>query len=252
MRRESLAMLSDIQEAVKSAMRKACSDTFAFTDNIREEVAAEYLLTVNVAHAIGANNKSFGHPYAVRIECSTKRFATSCLPLFKKTPANNFLTYTHVLRKPKNVGRNGRIDVAIFRGTGLHEQSHCAIELKGFNPSRKSVINDLTRNAHYFSIVGTTGHSSLRYAIFGALHSVQRVDDENKNLEMIRKKYKKWLSELPKSETHSTCVDAFSVRYEAAKFSVDDEGAADFSSDDNHHFIGVLVTYTSNSSAGAP
>jgi len=51
--------------------------------------------------------------------------------------------------------------------------------LKGFNPARGLVLEDLRRNLEYFSIKGNTDNSVLRTALFGALHSWSKVGTQS-------------------------------------------------------------------------
>jgi hypothetical protein len=240
-------------EAMMKAMRAACNDAFAFTDSLTEEIAAEYLLTVHVARSINELNRTSATSYEIRIECPTRKFATECVPLMKKVPDANFTGYRSILRGRLNTLRNGRIDVAVYDGRAPLPSPVCAIELKGFNPSNSTVLTDLRRNAELFSLTAPTGDSTLPLAVFGALHSVRKlgqIDREGENLRSVEDRYRGLLAQVGHRERYLADVKSFSVRHQSERDGIDADGSPDFASDDNHHFIGALVVFEAKSATG--
>jgi len=127
---------------------------------------AEYLLTVNVAKKIKELNTGFGFPYKIRLEYCTKLFATACTLLFGKVPAANFLGYKSIVRCSNDTERSGEIDVAVYEKSYGINVPVCAIEVKGFNPAKKGIQQDLKRNAEYFGLISPIGKSILRFTFF--------------------------------------------------------------------------------------
>lgn len=163
-----------INAKIVAGLQEACYDTVQFTESFSREVDAEYLVTVNIAKQIALlNNKGIGWPLKVYLESCATSFKRECTPPVAKAPAGNFLGYEVLLRRPTNVERKGRIDIAIFREGAAWDIPVCAIEVKSFNPDRKLVVADMKRNAEYFRS-SNTGVSQLEFAVVCGLH---RYDD---------------------------------------------------------------------------
>jgi hypothetical protein len=226
-------------------MDQACTDALLFTDSLTDEIPAEYLLTVHVAMNINALNRDVAEAFEIRIEDSTQKFATECVPLLRKVPASNFLGHTHILRQRLDTLRRGRIDVAVYLRRNGDRLPLCAIELKGFNPSRTVVLKDLKRNSEYFALTGATGSSRMGFAVFGALHSIYSPKKlaEDRNLSNLKDKYKRWLAEVGLKDFYSSTVEVFTVRRHVADAETDVAGHSDFGDEDNHHYAGVLVIF---------
>ncbi|SHJ41095.1 hypothetical protein [Pseudomonas luteola] len=128
----------------------------------------------------------------------------------------------------------------------LGYQPTCAIELKGFNPTRAVVLKDLRRNFEYFSVKGNTGSSVLGSALFGALHSWSTVgtqSEEEVRVEVLRSKYVDWLSELPKASNVRSTVTVHQVRQDLVGEVVDEGDYQVLNSDTIHNFVGVVVEF---------
>lgn len=221
-----------IKEKLIEGMRQACVDTLYFTDDASEKVAAEYLLTVNVAKKIATLNYSFGNPYKIYLERKTKKFAGDCIPLFKKVPdKSNFIKYRSIVRKKHhNTERNGKIDISVYDNKPQIESPICAIELKGFNPSRTNIIKDLKRNSEYFFLTDDTGDSLIQFTVFGALHSFNRINNTN-SLEALLKKYKNCCSEVSAINQLLVETKHFEISRQSSEH------------DERHYFVGILVYF---------
>jgi hypothetical protein len=244
----------EITQQVKEAMLGACDDTLNFTDEPSAKFSAEYIFTVSVAKAVNRLNGPPGDPYKIFVEKSTKQFSLDCLPPvifghpFSKTRRST--TFRPQALTKKELGRiqNGRIDVAVYvdipNNGYLGMQPLCAIEVKGFNPSRKLVLEDLKRNLAFFRIAGDT--SVLGFSIFAALHSYNRYADEEqikKNEHETKLKYERWLSELGSTEGMEIGVETFTVRKEIVGRVLDEGEYKVLDTDARHHFVGVIIHF---------
>lgn len=155
-------LLGNIEEKLASGMISVCDDTLYFLEDESQKIGAEYLLTVNVAKKLAELNSGIGYPYKIYLERKTKLVATDCVPLMARKESKTFLGHKQILRKRHNTERNGRVDICLYRDSGgMARIPVCAIELKGFDPSRANVISDLRRNAEYFKITCRTGPRRL-------------------------------------------------------------------------------------------
>ncbi|CAE6864510.1 hypothetical protein IQ288_05110 [Burkholderia sp. R-69980] len=238
---------ADIRQKIKAAMATACNDMLNFTDEPSRKFNAEYLLTVNVAKAIDELNGPPGDPYKIFIEKSTKGFARDCLKpvLFGKSMERG----SSVFRKEfPLINRNGRIDITVYYENNqsgyLGMQPLCAIELKGFDPSRKLVIADLKRNLEFHRVAGATGKSVLAFSFFSALHAFKKTSDEllaQADLDQTKRLYEKWISEVGDTGDHRFEVETFTVSKELVGRVVDEGDYEVLDTDARHHFVGVVV-----------
>jgi hypothetical protein len=236
----------EIVKKLKESMRTSCDDALYFSNDETQLIDAEYLLTVNAAKAIKDLNNYFGTPYKIYLENDTRIFATACTPLFGKRKADNFLGYRSILRTNNNTNRSGKIDIAVYTEKKGIDVPLCAIEVKGFNPSKSLIIEDLERNAEYFGLVSKTGRSTLPFAIFLSLHAYKGVWDENKekqNILKVKKRYERYIKENSKLADLSHSVDAFTVRRgvlpDPNDPHIQEHG---LQGDEDYHFIGVVLT----------
>ena len=233
---------ADIESKIISAMKIACTETFIFSEDETRPIDAEYLFTVNVAKEIVTLNSGVGYPYKIFLEHPTKKFASNCVPLMGKNPTTN----RTAIRKRQNTKRNGKIDVAVYRDGTWHGKPICAIELKGFNPQRRLVLEDLKRNAEYFDLSCESGSSQISFTIFAAMYSYKNVRDENSiliNENLKRSQYAKWLAELGGLRNYKSIIEGFTFDSNLAKDQVVPPGE-ELSDFDSHQFVGVIVTFT--------
>lgn len=243
-------MSSQIRKQLISAMSCACDDMLRFSGDPARCLNAEYLFTVAVAKQIDKLNFDYGEPYQIYLEKKTRDFALDCLyPIRFGDPMRKD---SGAIRKcfPK-INRNGRIDVAIYEDIPnndyLGAQPVCAIELKGFNPTKNLVLKDLRRNLEFFSLTGSTGASVLSMALFGALHSWSNIDTECKQKqkhEALRGKYKGWLSQLPKNSNVHSVVTVHEIRKSLQGEVVEDGGYQVLDNDCRHNFAGIIVEFS--------
>jgi hypothetical protein len=126
------------------------------------------------------------------------------------------------------------------------QQPLCAIEVKGFNPARKLVLQDLSRNLEFLRVRGPTGASELEFTLLASMHSYERhrTDEQiAKNLERARACYLQWIAELgPMSDVRFN-VDTFTVRKEQVGRVIDEGEYSTLDSDATHHFVGAIVSF---------
>ncbi|GAB3103510.1 hypothetical protein G8770_19695 [Aestuariicella hydrocarbonica] len=240
----------DIINKLKESMRTSCDDAFYFSDNETQLIDAEYLLTVNAAKAIKELNHYFGTPYKICLENNTKKFASACTPLMANVKADNFLGYKSVIRTPSNTLRSGKIDIAIYTDRNSIDIPLCAIEVKGFNPCKTLVIEDLERNAEYFSLSSRTGDSILPFTVFIALHSYKGVWNDEKeqlNLSKVKKRYQSYIDGNEKLNSLSQSVEVFTIRRGILPDPEDPHiQKYGLQGDEDYLFIGAVVTTKKN------
>ena len=241
-----MSIESDITNKLKEALTISCEDALYFSDDETRLIDAEYLLTVNAAKAIKELNRYFGEPYKIRLEHVTKEFATSCTPLFGEKFANNILGYSGIIRSNNDSTRPGKIDIAVYTTSNGLDNPLCAIEIKGFNPSKELINKDLERNAEYFRLTSKTGASTLPFTVFVALHSYKGVwndEKEKRNIQKVRNRYEKYISDNPNLRSLHHNVDSFTIRRGVIPDS-DNLHVQEFGlqGDEDYHFIGVVLT----------
>ncbi|MFD2111344.1 hypothetical protein [Thiorhodococcus fuscus] len=241
---------SKIITKLKTSMATSCDDAFYFSDDETQLIDAEYLLVVNAAKAIKELNYYFGTPYKIRLEHDTKKFATACTPLIIKEKADNILGYKSIIQTPNNTNRSGKIDIAIYTEKNGIDIPVCAIEVKGFNPGKSLIIQDLERNAEYFSLSSSTGPSILPFAVFIALHSYKGVWDDKKeasNLSKVKNRYEKYISDNDSLNHLCHCIDIITIRRGMLP-DPDDPHTQEhgLQGNEDYHFVGALVTTKKN------
>lgn len=237
---------TSIIQALKKAMKTSCDDALTFSADETEHLGAEYLLTVNAAKEIAGLNTTHADPYKIAIEHSTKKFATYCTPVMAKQAANNCIGHRTVLRTANNTTRGGRIDIAVYLTGGSFDDPLCAIEVKSFNPTKTSVMDDLARNAEYFSVSSPTGDSTLPFAVFIALESYRGVwsdANEASNIDKLKARYEGYIQSDAKLSSLDQKVDVFTIRRGTLPDPADPHILQHgLNGDEDYHFLGVIVT----------
>ncbi|MCS0192788.1 hypothetical protein NDJ78_21730 [Vibrio parahaemolyticus] len=236
-----------IEKKLEEALYESCSDAFYFSDDETSLIEAEYLLTVNAAKKVRELNVCFGDPYKIFLEHSTESFSTNCVPLISKVPTKTRFPKSVSRKGTFNTTRDGKIDIAVYKNTGYLSVPHCAIEVKGFNPLKPKVIEDLERNIEYFSFKGNTGQSLLDKALFIALHSYKKTmtdPKEQANLDKVEKKYKGYLSSLKFPAHVQYKIKVFTVRRGLVP-DPQDPYVQEFGLDgtEDYHFVGAIITF---------
>jgi hypothetical protein len=158
----------------------------------------------------------------------------------------NPITSRMAIGKRQNTKRNGKIDVAVYRDGAGHGKPVCAVELKGFNPQRRVVLEDLKRNAEYFDLSCDSGTSQIAFTVFAALHSFQHVRNEEsakQNQNYLHTKYSKWLSELNSSNSYRANINVVTL----SKCLADDQETPPSEEHivaESYLHAGVMVTFT--------
>ncbi|WP_426992000.1 hypothetical protein [Methylomonas sp. CM2] len=235
-------------DRLKTALNQSCNDARMFSDDDTNLINAEYLITVNIAKSIAAMNKDFGGPYKIHLEHSTKKFSSSCPPLLSKKYSNNPFGYTEELRQGNlNTKRAGKIDIAVYTDGHILDKPYCAIEVKGFNPSKAKIIEDLERNLEYFSLAANTGLSELPFSLFAALHSCKNTWCDAKeltNINRITNRYKKYIASLSMPNNTRYNIQVFTIRRGIVP-QPDCEYIEMFGlqGNEDYHFIGSIICF---------
>lgn len=237
-----------LRSAIEKGMMQACRDMYSFCDKPQKEFNAEYLFTVATARAIDELNGAPADPYEIRIERSTKYLERDCLKPFIKAPGTSFRRPTLFRDKHQasTIKRNGRVDIAVY-SDGYHngypgKMPLCLIELKGFNPPRHLVLDDLRRNLEFHRLRGVTGGSVLDLSFFAALHS-RTPAREATSEQAVKKQYEKWMMQLGEVSDLATQVQTFTVSKDVRGRLQEEVNEVVIDTTSRHHFIGVVVSF---------
>lgn len=236
-----------ILNKIDQAMKSACRQTELFTDAISEPIAAEYLFTVEVAKAIAELNAPAADPYVIRVERDAETFAKDCLKPIARNGQGRFGGKMILRRSQPNVDRKGRIDVTVYTekinsGCWGH-QPLCAIEVKGFNPAKELVLEDLRRNLCFLNATGETGASVLEFTAFAAFHLYKRTNlTQVQNRETaLKRKYESFLEEVTGMTGISSDVSVVRVSLEQYGEVVPGIDYDEIDLSKRHHIAGVIV-----------
>ncbi|CAI2302480.1 hypothetical protein [Vibrio parahaemolyticus] len=243
-------MERDIVESTKKGLKSALYDAHSFTESFSSITSAEYILTVNVAQQISKLGPKKGPALiTINVEMQTKKFASMCVPLMKKTPiskpSKGFPRNKTVFRTPKNTSRNGKIDIAVLKQGTLEDKPVCAIELKGFNPTKGLVIKDIERNLDYFSFTGQTGKSKIEFTEFCALYQFPKTMLQSKaqdDLDAIYNRYKGYVAGLHIPSFVECEIQTFSASSQLLTGTETQDEYEDVQHDLHHH-VGVIVIF---------
>ncbi|MFW5393269.1 hypothetical protein V1951_18470 [Yersinia sp. 2544 StPb PI] len=153
---------TEIIMSVRSGMESAAKDAISMNLYSGAKIGVEYLATVSIGQALVRSKTYRRGDHELHFEYSTKKFISSTVPLIKKMPPlRGHIFSRSIVRKLSNTTRNGRIDIALLNKNMGVEFPLCAIEVKGDNPSKKLLINDLKRNLECMIYSAETGRSGL-------------------------------------------------------------------------------------------
>ncbi|MEH0758694.1 hypothetical protein H4F20_03285 [Vibrio sp. 16] len=236
-----------IKQQLKSALIESCDDSLYFSGDETSLIDAEYLLTVNSVKSIKKLNSCFGDPYKIFLEHSTAEFSTNCPPPVMKVKTNTPFRRSILRNSKLNTALTGKIDIAIYDGRAQLPKPECAIEVKGFNPQKDKILDDLIRNLEYFTMQANTGTSRLPSAYFIALHSYKNTMSDKKeasNLKRVEKRYWNYLSTLQLPSQVKASVEIFTIRRGLVP-DKDDPHTAQFGLDgtEDYHFMGAIIGY---------
>lgn len=238
---------SKIKQAVQSGMSQACEDMASFCNQPERKFNAEYLFTVATARAISDLNGPPADPYHINIEHSTKTLQRDCLRPFlyrassATGPRSSIARHKHPI---PSVSRNGRVDIAVYAdiipSNYLGEKPLCIIELKGFNPNKGVILEDVRRNLEFHRLSGATGPSVLEFSFFAALHA-STPEQSAVALEQKKKWYSALLKQLGDVNDFKLEVDTFTVSLDAEGRLEEELYETVLNSSTKHHYIGVVV-----------
>lgn len=253
-----------IRTGITDAMKQTCCETFLFAEDPNQPFKTEYHLTVNIAKKISEQNQRIGNIYKLILEHSIIDFATEGpAPIMFAIPDDILSSATHrgnyddFTRKcpPKEEGKRNegeskeRIDLAIYCDERFGKCPVCAIEVKGFNPQKTRIIEDLNRNLSLLSIEAPTGLTRLNLTVFAALHSYQCPTPEKKReqLSRLKRRYGEYLTEISSALDGVVChIDAFTVSSRCLNdFSSIEQEDGEATQANTHHWIGVIVSFSS-------
>lgn len=238
-------------------MRSACDDILGFTDEPARKFTAEYLLTVNVAKAISDLNGPPGDPYKIFIEKDAVHFAQDCLRPVRFGHPQKQRRLIRRSRIPPKIVRPGRIDIVVYsdgKNGYLGPQPVCAIEVKGFNPARTLVLEDLRRNLQFLRVEGATGRSELAFTVLAALHAYRRHRTDThieRNEERAKKLHQRWMAQLGNIEDVHTTIETFTVRKEKVGRVLDEGEYTVLDAEAAHHFVGAIVCFFSKAACAS-
>ncbi len=248
----------DIEKKIYKGLQDTCVDAINFNGTFDAEVKPEYLITMNIAKAIGELNFYPGSPFLIRPEEQTKVFATRCVPnilwedIFAPT----------IFNTAQNTDRNGRFDIAIYDGDT--EKPLTAIEVKLINPTKNDIKDDIKRLSELLHLKDKqTGISKIERTYFACieLNEVIKFDTETpENIKEIKQKYTIWLQSILKELSNLNGI-FLDTKFEIAALSIDKSllltpekktGDDIFDGDlysQAKHFVGVIVRLTKKSSS---
>lgn len=245
-----------LRSVIKKALKQSCTDAFLFSEDETHLISAEYLLTVNVAKKICAENFGIGVPYKIYLEYPTQKFQRSCVPMFKKGTKIPYKSEKSKYLSFYAEDRPGRIDVAIFsehiKRFGF-ENPLCSVEVKGFGAPGDKVKADLLRNLNLLNITSNTGKSELPFACFAMPRKYKNKDSaayrkrKEKDARNLMKKYiRETLQANPflSMDSIRTSIHSFTIRHGIYP-DLDDEYYQIHGLDgsESYHFVGVIVLF---------
>ncbi len=243
----------DIEKKIYKGLQDTCVDAINFNGTFDAKVKPEYIITMNIAKAIGELNFYPSSPFLIRPEEQTKTFATRCVPdilwedIFAPT----------IFRTAQNTDRNGRFDITIYEHDT--EKPLTAIEVKLINPTENDIKDDIKRLSELLHLADKqTGNSKIKHSYFTCIELNEAIKFESETLENIKKiktKYTGWLESIL-AELVKVNVIFANTKFEIAALNIDKSllltpekrtGDDIFDGDlysQAKHFVGVIVRLT--------
>ncbi|HCR4003181.1 TPA: hypothetical protein OOF53_003612 [Morganella morganii] len=245
---------NEIINAVKCGMKIAAREIYYMDFSSGGKVSTEYFATVSIGKRLFSDKKFNIGDNKIIFEYDTRRFITATVPLIKKIQPNNMFTRS-LIRSHANTNRGGRIDIAIIGNKNGVDYPICAIEVKGDNPTKKRLIDDIRRNLEYFKHTDTTGKSDLRIAFNCAFESFSSdskikkrfcitTTDRNNKIKIVKQKYRKYINEIANEipKNIDVSIDVFSSsEILVDPYSSQDEYEA--LEDSIHLTLGVMIIF---------
>ncbi|MBE0508070.1 MAG: hypothetical protein IBX50_15380 [Marinospirillum sp.] len=179
----------DLKKIITGAIHRTVERLFLWTGSELKIVVPEYVLTTFIADDLSeAFNVFNGHKillerktrYLVK-ESLTHRFYSRLGQKRAKQP-KRFVSGLEKIR-------NGRVDIVVIKESGFLDQVVTLVEIKGVNPSKNKVIEDIKRLNAFCDLKNEVGQSTLESAYFVALYQFDTIDKfESKEINKIYKK----------------------------------------------------------------
>lgn len=248
----------DIEKKIYKGLQETCVDAINFNGTFNTEVKPEYLITMNIAKAIGELNFYPGSPFLIRPEEQTKIFATRCVP---DILWNDILAPT-IFRSAQNTDRNGRFDIAVYEGDT--EKPLTAIEVKLINPTVNDIKDDIKRLSELLHLKDKqTGVSKIKHTYFACIELNEEIKFEIETLEeikVIKEKYNNWVRNILTELSQENAIYS-DTNFEIAALNIDKSllltpekrtGDDIFDGDlysQAKHFVGLIVRLSKKSSS---
>jgi hypothetical protein len=204
----------DIEKKIFRGLKNTCSDAINFNGTFDANVKPEYLITINIAKSIGELNSYFGAPYLIKLEESTKKFATRCVPNMTQDDKDIFAP-TIFRSNTQETHRKGRLDIAVYNEHS--EKPLTAIELALVNPAKTKLKADIIRLSEILNLSDNqTGHSKIKYTYFASILFNKKIKVAEQIENYCRKqetKYSNWLKEI---------LETKNIKYEIKIVTIDD------------------------------
>ncbi len=217
-----------IVNAVKTGMRNAAVESRLMNFSSGGKINTEYVATVLIGLALRQSKYFRLDDEKVIFEYNTGNFITSTVPFSKKINSGKIFSKT-ITRIHTNTTRKGRIDIALLGNNNGFDYPKCAIEVKGDNPSKTLLHQDIRRNIEYFKHKGSTGTSNITLALNCSFESFNKnsrskrscittTDRDNKIIDITNKylgHINEIIHEIPSGV--SVCIEVFSASEELAE-----------------------------------
>lgn len=202
----------EIVSRIKNGMEQACFHARNFSLYAKDVIKAEYFYTVFIANSLLPQSEWEGSR-KVNVEHPTEDFCCNAFPYCSggKGRNMNFSSRVGLNGKRHNTERKGKIDITITE----KDMSLCAIEVKGFNPAKALVEEDLRRNFQYFTLRDTgTGESLVEFAFLVSFHSYMWNSDPNSRTRKLQKRFENYIENLNTPQSTRTSSESFLISHE--------------------------------------
>jgi hypothetical protein len=205
----------EIVSRIKNGMKEACFHAINFSLSAKDIIKAEYFYTIFIANYLLPQSE-WGVERKLNVEHPTEDF---CCNAFRYCAGGsgrnmNFRSGVGQNGKAHNPERKGKIDITITE----NDMSLCAIEVKGFNPAKALVEEDLRRNFQYFTMRDTgTGESLVEFAFLVSFHSYMWDSDPNSSIRKLQKRFDNYLENINTPKVTRTISESFLISQERSE-----------------------------------
>lgn len=206
----------EIVRRIKNGMEAACFHAINFSLYAEDIIKAEYFYTVFIANYLLPQNE-WGGSTRVNVEHSTEDFCGNAFRFSSPGRKKRTIEFRSgvgqngIIHNPE---RKGKIDITITES----DISLCAIEIKGFNPAKALVEEDLRRNLQYFPMIDTgTGESLVKFAFLVSFHSYMWNSDPESSTKKLQKRFANYLENLNTPKSTRTISESFLISHEKSE-----------------------------------